>query len=183
MSEISERYRSNAAAFRSRIRSVDAGRWNDPSPCDDWTAIEVVDHVVSTHGMFLGFVGGEIDTDVAAKEAPLEAFDVATAQVQQRLDDDELAAQTFMGFSGETRFDSAVDRFLSLDLVIHGWDLARATGGDDSLDPAEVHRLLTVDVPAFGDMLHSPGVCAAALEVAEDAPEHIRLLAELGRVG
>ena len=35
------------------------------------------------------------------------------------------------GFFGETTFESAIDRFANFDLVVHRWDLARATGGDD----------------------------------------------------
>ena len=34
-----------------------------------------------------------------------------------------------------------IDGVVSADLVLHGWDLARAAGLDDTIDPAEVERM------------------------------------------
>jgi uncharacterized protein (TIGR03086 family) len=140
-----------------------------------------VRHVIDTHGMFLGLVGREMDAAPSVDEDPLGAFLGASARVQHGLDDPALAGETFDGFFGTTRFDTAIDRFISLDLVIHGWDLARATGQDTTLPPEEVERIATVDVPAFGDALHAPGVVGPEVHVPPDASAQDRLLAVLGR--
>lgn len=181
MSDISDRYRRLADHFATIIAATPQDRWSAPSPCEDWTATDVVTHVVDAQAMFLGLVGRTPVDAPPAAEQPLAAFRAVSAQVLADLEDPERAAETFEGFAGTSRFDVAVDRSVSFDLVVHGWDLARATGGDETIDPAEAERLLTVDVPAFGDMLHAPGVCGPALPVAEDAPVAQRLLAELGR--
>jgi uncharacterized protein (TIGR03083 family) len=60
MTEISQRYSRLAAAFAEKIAAVPDERWDRPSPCPGWTAHDVVGHVVTTQGMFLGFVGGEM---------------------------------------------------------------------------------------------------------------------------
>ena len=44
----------------------------------------------------------------------------------------------FDGFFGRTTFEEAVDRFLAVDQVIHGWDLARAAGLDEKITPEDV---------------------------------------------
>ncbi len=54
MSDIAERYRRLAGTFEERIAAVPADRWEDPSPCEDWTARDVVRHVVDTQALFLG---------------------------------------------------------------------------------------------------------------------------------
>jgi uncharacterized protein (TIGR03086 family) len=66
------------------------------------------------------------------------------------------------------------------DLVVHGWDLARATGQDEQIEPGEVERVWA-DVHELGDNIRQPGVCAEAVEIGDDAPMQARLPAYLGR--
>lgn len=181
MSEISERYQRLAAQFAARTAQADPHDWSNPTPCEDWTARELVAHVVDTQALFLGLVGRELGDVPSVDDDPHAAVLAATARVQHDLDDDALSAETFDGMFGITRFDEAVDRFASLDLVVHGWDLARSLGLDERLPDDEVTRLLQVDVPRFGDTLRTPGVCGPAIELASGASDQDRLLALLGR--
>lgn len=71
-------------------------------------------------------------------QRPLDAWEAARDVVQADLDDPDRAAEAFDGYFGRTTFAEAIDRFICLDLVIHAWDLARATGVDDRLAPEEV---------------------------------------------
>ena len=68
---------------------------------------------------------------------------------------------------------------LTADLVVHGWDLARATGGDERIDPAllPAAALLAARVPDGG----LPGYFDPPLDVPAGAPEQVRVLARLGR--
>ena len=81
---------------------------------------------------------------------------------------------------GRQTFEQAVDRFLSFDLLIHGWDLARATGQDDRMDPADVDRLAEA-AKGFGDKMRGPGAFGEAVEPPPGADEQDELLAFLGR--
>lgn len=181
MTEISERYRRNAERFAETIRAVPADRWSSPSPCEGWTAADLVQHVIDSPALFLGLVQRAPIEVPSVEQDPLGAFLGRSAQVLADLEDPQLASETFEGFLGTTRFDEAIDRFVTFDLIVHRWDLARATGGDETIEPDEAERLLTVDIPAFGEMLHSPGVCAAPVDVAPDASTAHRVLALLGR--
>ena len=77
--------------------------------------------------------------------------------------------------------EDAIDTFCTGDVLVHTWDLARATGLDESLDPAEVHRQL-VAMEAFDDsVLRGSGHYGPRVEVAADADEQTRLIAFTGR--
>jgi hypothetical protein len=65
------------------------------------------------------------------------------------------------------------------DLVVHGWDLARATGQDEQLDPAEVRRVLEATA-GMGALIRGGGAFGPPVEVPEDADEQTRMLAHLG---
>jgi uncharacterized protein (TIGR03086 family) len=78
--------------------------------------------------------------------------------------------------------DSAEEYVMQLtaDLAIHGWDLARATGQDDALD-GEVVELLLPWTEAKTDMWAGMGLFASRVDVGDDAPGDVRLLAVMGR--
>ncbi len=81
---------------------------------------------------------------------------------------------------GRQTFESAVDRFLAFDLVVHGWDLAHATGLDDRIPPADLERV-RAQAEGFGDAMRSPQAFGAEVEVPPGADAQARLLAFLGR--
>lgn len=130
---VADRYRRLATAMRGRLGRVVAPGWDAPTPCDGWSVLELTRHLVDTQNMFLGFVsrGFAADDVPSVDHDPAGAFATASARVQADLDDPSLATAEFDGFFGRTTFARAVDGFLSFDLVVHGWDLARATGQDD----------------------------------------------------
>lgn len=180
MSETSERYQRLTDSFAAKIAAVPEDRWDDPSPCDGWTARDVVRHVVGTQGMFLGFIGLEMGDLPSVDDAPAAAWDAARAQIQAALDDPALGTQEFQGFQGPTTFETAVDRFLCFDQVVHGWDLARATGLDEHIDPADVARVRE-HAEALGEVLRSPQAFGAEVQPTAGADDQERLLAFLGR--
>ncbi len=180
MSEIADRHRRLAAAFADKVAAVPDDRWSSPSPCEGWTALDVVRHTCATPGMFLGYVGRSAPEGPPVDDDPVGAYAAARDAVQVCLDDPEVATQGFEGFFGPTTFEEAIDRFLCFDLLVHGWDLARATGQDEHLDPADVERARAA-ADAFGPALRSEGVCGAEVEVGPDASAQDQLLAYLGR--
>lgn len=180
MSETAERYRRNAADFTAKVASVPPDRWSNPSPCEGWTARDVVAHVVQSETMFFGFIGQEVGPIPDVEGDPLAAWQAVRDQMQAALEDEEVANAEFDGFSGRTTFADAVDRFASTDLPIHGWDLARAAGLDDTIDPAEVKRGLR-EFPKFGEMMRGSNAFGPAVEPPPDADEQTRLLNFLGR--
>ncbi len=180
MTEVSERYKRLSDAFADKIEGVKQDRWTSPSPCDDWTARDVVGHVIQTQGMFLGFIGREVGDGPSVDDDPRGAWDAARSAVQRDLEDTERAAQEFDGFTGRTRFDDAVNRFLCFDLVVHGWDLAHATGQEEVMQAEDISRVHE-QAEAFGDAMRGPQAFGPEVEPPEGADEQAKLLAFLGR--
>ena len=92
---------------------------------------------------------------------------------------DGVAEREYDGYFGRTTIAATMADFYGWDLVVHGSDIARATGQEWSIsdeEAAALHR--TAD--GWGDALYSEGVCAEAVPVPEDASASDRLLARLG---
>jgi hypothetical protein len=86
--------------------------------------------------------------------------------------------------AGTHRFEDAVEIFVLADVVVHTWDLARAAGLDDRLDPELVHELASgmLGLPAeVEDAMRSSGQYGARVDVPVDADEQTQLLAFVGR--
>ena len=75
MSEISERYQRLGDAFAAEIAAVGDDQWSSPTPCAEWTARDLVGHVVGSQGMFLGFVGQEVGDVPTVDDDPLGALE------------------------------------------------------------------------------------------------------------
>jgi uncharacterized protein (TIGR03086 family) len=180
MTEVSERYRRLSEAFAAKIAGVGDDGWSKSTPCEAWTARDLVGHVVATQGMFEGLVGRSIGDLPSVDDDPGAAWDAARAVIQRNLEDAERAGVEFDGFSGRSTFEAAVDRFLCTDLVVHGWDLARATGQDDRMDPEDVVRVEGI-TEGFGEAMRGPQAFGPALEAPPGADAQGRLLAFLGR--
>jgi uncharacterized protein (TIGR03086 family) len=81
---------------------------------------------------------------------------------------------------GRSSFAATIDMICTADVLVHTWDLARATGLDEALDPDEVHAML-VGVEPMDEVLRSSGHYGPRVDVDEGADEQTRLLAFLGR--
>lgn len=178
--DVADRYRTLSAAFAAKVAAVPPGAWTEPTPCAEWDVRALVRHVVETPRMFFSLVGEEMTPCPSVDDDPVAAFACSSRQVQAALDDPVRAHTEFDGYFGRSTFVEAIDRFVCFDLVVHGWDLARATGQDERVEPAELERLW--DAVAFlGDAIRSKGVCGPAVEPRPGADEQGRLLAHLGR--
>lgn len=103
-------------------------------------------------------------------------------RVQAALDDPATAERGFDGYFGPTTIGAALDTFYSGDLVVHGWDVARAAGLAEleAIDPLELD-LLTAEMETLGDAVRMEGIYGPPVEVADDASAQDRFLAWTGR--
>jgi uncharacterized protein (TIGR03086 family) len=157
-------YRVLADGLLDRIRATPPDRWDAPSPCEGWTARQVVAHVVNGHRGILAMVDRR--PPVAAdgvgvgpmSGAPPVGPDADLVVAFTRCRDDMLAmladpvrSATPLpgGPLGPVPVAHAVSVIGSLELLVHTWDLARAVGGDEKLDPEQVERTHTALVPHY----------------------------------
>jgi uncharacterized protein (TIGR03086 family) len=181
MSEYSERYRKVAAAFTARVEAVPPGAWDNPAPVEGWVARDVVRHLTEwIPALFFSawdveqVAGPDVDDDPAGA---WKAFDTL---VQSILDDPAQAEVVGTTPMGEASFEQTFDQIATNDVFMHTWDLARATGLDETLDPDEVHQLL-VGMEPLDEMLRQSGHYGPRVPVPDDADEQTKLIAFIGR--
>ena len=81
---------------------------------------------------------------------------------------------------GELPVPDAIDRFYTVDVFMHTWDLARATGQDDRLDPGLCADLLAGMEPMEA-VIRGSGQYGPRVPVAAEADAQTRLLGFIGR--
>jgi len=166
------------------VGGVPDDRWSSGTPCEGWDARDVVRHVVDSTCTFLNFIGRAPDRRHSVDDDPLGAWREARDAVQATLDDPALARQEYEGMFGTSVFEESVDQFLSADLTVHGWDLARATGQHERIDPHEaalMYERLTNVPPQMKEAMRSRGVFGPEIEPPPGADDQTRLLAFTGR--
>jgi uncharacterized protein (TIGR03086 family) len=182
LSEIAERYRRVGGRFTARVNEVPDAAWENPAPCDGWTARDVVRHMVEWMPAFLVTAGGpSLAPGPSVDEDPAGAWAALDAGLQSLLDDPVASATTIEHpRAGRHRLDDAIAMFFLGDVLVHTWDLARATGLDETIDADVVHDML-IGMEPLDEMLRASGQYGPRVQVAADADEQTRLIAFTGR--
>jgi uncharacterized protein (TIGR03086 family) len=170
-----------AAAFSARVDAVPDRAWDNPAPCDGWVARDVVGHLVEWVPDFLhNYAGTELPAPPPVGVDPVAAWTALRKDLQDVLDDPARADRPCDAPGGPMTVGVAIDQFITNDVFLHTWDLARAAGLDETLDPDEVHRLL-IDMEPADEMLRESGHFGPRVEVPDGADEQAKLLAFIGR--
>jgi uncharacterized protein (TIGR03086 family) len=181
MSEFATRYDRVAGQFTARVEAVPERAWDHPAPCEGWVARDVVRHLVEwIPGFFASYADLALDGGPAVDVDTVGAWRALDASLRAALADPDVAGRQFEMRGGRYSVEAAVDMFCTGDILVHTWDLARATGLDETLDPDEVHRML-VDMEAYEDAIRQSGQYGPRVPVPDDADEQTRLIAFTGR--
>jgi uncharacterized protein (TIGR03086 family) len=180
MSEIATRYEAVAHGFTIRVEGVGPGGWSALTPCSDWSAQDLVAHVIMTHRRVMATLD-EADPVEADLQGDLGSQWLgATGAVVEALGHQDRASKLMSGMFGDQTFASLVGRLVCADTLIHTWDLARATGQDENLDPDAVEKALEALTP-IDDGLRRPGGFAAKIVPPAGADLQTQLLNFCGR--
>lgn len=167
--------------FGRRVRAVED--WHAPTPDTEWDVSDLVRHVVVEQQWVRPLAAG-LSLDEASKEVSEVEGDLAAEW-------EKYAAEALTAWA-EAPSDQRVSlsrgvvpiedylREMVWDATIHTWDLARAIGADEDLDPALVEAVWN-DMKPHAEMLASSGVFAAPVEIGDNASLQDRLLALTGR--
>ena len=156
----SDKYRKAIAGFSTVVGSVQD--WSAASPCQGWTARDVVGHVIG---------GVQVISGVQTGKAPQRGDPAAN--------EDNLAKKV-QGPMGEMPLDQMIGMFLTPDVLIHTWDLGRAAGVAVELDPQLVEETYNALLP-IDAMVRSPGVFGPKVEPPADADAQTKLICFVGR--
>ncbi|MBB5866848.1 uncharacterized protein (TIGR03086 family) [Allocatelliglobosispora scoriae] len=175
-----ERHRRIGGDFTEKVAGT--GDWDAPSPVPDWTARDVVRHLTEWLPSFLA-AGSTVrlPSGPSVDDDPVGAWRTHVDAVQALLDDPATADLSLSNpHIGELPLDRAIDQFYTTDVFLHTWDLARATGQDDRLDPDFCSALLASMEP-MDELLRSSGQYGPRVEVPTDADDQAKLIGFIGR--
>ena len=184
--DLVELFRRSIDDFEARLGAVRPDQWTAPTPCDDWDVRALVNHVTGEQLWAPHLVAGETpeqvgdryDGDVLGDDPLVTWREAAPASVEAFAAPDALERTVHLSYGDESCREYLTQ--MLTDAAVHGWDLARATGGDETIDPEAVDLLLA-HWTEREDMVRGSGIFGDAVPVANDADAQIRLLALLGR--
>jgi len=179
---------TDAAAEAARVvRAVTPDRLTDPTPASEWDVRTAANHLVlwTSYNFELRAKGGAAPEEWQQRDFTAEPgwADAYAAQLDRALaawsDPSVWEGEVKMGDSSMPA--GAVAGMVLLELVLHGWEVARGTGQEFTVPDSVATTALGL-VEQFGDMYRSfPGGFADVVVVADDAPALDRALALSGR--
>ncbi|MGL5827796.1 MAG: TIGR03086 family metal-binding protein [Nocardioides sp.] len=176
-----DRHRLVAGRFSAGVQAV-GSRWDDPTPVVEWTVRDIVRHLVEWFPGFLAAGSGvRLPAIPSVDDDPVGAWRAHAVAVQNVLDDPMTATKVLIDPNiGEVALPEAIDRYYTTDVFLHTWDLARATGQDDTLD-ADTCVAMLAGLTGVEDVMRDSGHYGPRVHVPEGAPAQDLLIAFIGR--
>ena len=177
-----EQHRRIAGEFTATVEHTAPSAWDNQAPPEGWVARDIVRHLVEWLPAFLvGTTSIELPVGPSVDDDPVGAWRSQAGAVQALLDDPTTAAPEYdFPHIGTMPLGQAIDMIYTADVFLHRWDLARATGQDETLDPDKCAEMLAGILP-MDDALRASGHYGPRVEVADDADVQTKLLAFIGR--
>jgi uncharacterized protein (TIGR03086 family) len=172
-------YRRATAQAVTVVEAVEPAQLSLPTPCTEWTVQDLVDHLVAGTDYLVAAMEGRAPV-APAGTTPADfrrGVDAVLAGVAKPGALDRVC-QSPLGF--EWPVSQAVAGTF-MDVLIHTWDLARATGQDETLDPALVEACVAMFLPDMPVRGRAAGILGPEVPVEPDASAQDHLLGAMGR--
>jgi uncharacterized protein (TIGR03086 family) len=179
-------------SFTLLVEGVRPEQWHGPTPCAEWDVRQLLDHMISGNRMFAALAGGErpegtqglleLRARVAPgpDEDPEEAFRASGRRLLEVFSDPDFAEGTYATPIGERSGDFVIQMRIT-ETLIHGWDLARATGQTPAFSEAIAEQTLANMRLNLADRPRDPRGFGMEVPVPADAPAIDRLAGFVGR--
>lgn len=172
--------------FDHVVRSMPRAAWSSPSPCEGWTARDVLGHVIAVQSYLESLARGIEPTlnpygmpgELVGSD-PLRAWAAARESVLEAVDTPGVLDITVQSFRAEETIDNCL-AWNVVDTLTHTWDLARAGDLDDHLDDDLVAHATAQAQPVI-ETMRQPPFFSAAVIVTDDLSPTVQFLAMLGR--
>jgi uncharacterized protein (TIGR03086 family) len=167
MSEVVEHHRRACDGF-TQVVGATSGRWDAPSPCSEWDARGVVEHVIGFHDVLLL---RPLDAKpTRPKDDPIARWSVTVEAL-------------FFALASPAVLDAqraSLLGVLTTDVLVHTWDLSKATGREVSLDP-ELCEIGFERVETNREKFAALDMFGPPVAVADDGSIQDKLLGLFGR--
>ena len=170
--------------FEQLIAAVRDDQWTGATPCAEWNVRNLVNHVVRSNRGFAAALRGEPQpapepADVLGDD-PRAAYRASGAELLEAFGQPG-AMERVVTVPFGTVPGSVALHLRNTELLVHGWDLARATGQRTSFPDEAAEQELQFSRGAIGQIPPGRTPFGPPQPVAEDAPTIDRLAALLGR--
>lgn len=182
----SEAFRRASDAFMERANRISSSQWTAATPCTEWDVRALVNHVGGEYlwvtemmsGKTIADVGDRLDGDVLGDD-PVRVVADAQSAASAAFGEPGAAKRTVHLSYGDTPAMEYA-KVMAVDSVIHSWDLARAIGADDELDP-ELVDFAYGELQQTAENWRAGGAFGPQCETTADASVQTKLLALTGR--
>lgn len=168
------------------VRNIRRDELGAATPCPDWDVRTLINHLIGgMNSMSAAGSGEKVEMDTGVDHAAddhVGAYERASKSALETFKEPGALDKTFTMPWGDTPGSMALGLVLS-DCVVHGWDLAQATGQQIMIDDdvAEAIYGMTTKMMEPKGSFPRGDRFAEPVEVADDAPLADRMLAYLGR--
>jgi uncharacterized protein (TIGR03086 family) len=185
MTDIAHHHRRALDETRKIVAGITPEQLSQPTLDGDWNVRALLNHVVTGNwwaaelgaSRTIADVGDRLDGDILGDD-PLAAYDDSARAAAEVFEaPGALDAPCAVSYGPVPGSVFAGHRFT--DVLIHGWDLAKSTNQDSTLDPELVDACIAVMEPQTA--LLNSGAFGTRVEVSDDADAQTRLLGLLGR--
>ena len=187
-SDLAQAHRAALQNTQQILDAVTVDQLHLPTPCEEWDVEQLIHHVVYgnwwvaplVEGETIDQVGDRFEGDIlgdSLSDAHAESAAAAAGAYLAPGAMDRPCAVSYGPVPGSVYCGHRL-----IDVLVHGWDLAMATGGDTHLPPDLVQSCIAVALPQI-DMLARTGSFGTITDPGEAADPQTRLLALLGRTG
>ena len=159
------------------VAGIKPDQWGDPTPCSEWDVQSLVAHVINGNIMFAAAIGGKPPTYRSLRADFDESAGALLAAFSQPGALDQVVQVPFGRASGVIALHLRLTEFL-----VHGWDLARATGQPADFPDDLVEQELAFTANALTAIPPERSPFRRPMPVADSAPALHRLVARLGRL-
>ena len=180
MNTTATQYQAAERSLTAIVDAVPAGGWEAPSPCEGWSARDVLRHLVETQRDFFREHGTDLGEAPDVEGDPAAAWRHHAKQVTEVVADEAVLATPYDGHFGPTTVGGTFAQFYVWDMLVHRWDIARSVGADAGLTTAELDRIES-GADSFGEAIYMEGICRPGVAAAPQADRESRVLARLGR--
>jgi uncharacterized protein (TIGR03086 family) len=179
-----EQFAETVPLLTDVVRRVQGMQLDDPTPCAEFTVHGVIDHMIVLGGTFTYLFRGEQPPELAA---PVTYGWVPVREFTEVMEDllDAMASpgalDRIIEAPGGTMPGEVFARFVAFDGLVHGWDLATATGQTWEPPDEVVAAVDGFAREAIGDELRAAGLFAAPAVAPAGSGPLEQLIAFTGR--
>jgi uncharacterized protein (TIGR03086 family) len=176
------------AEFGRRLAGVTSDQLQQPSPCEEWSVRDLVSHVIGESIMSVRLLQGAdaeetmvgLDGDILGEDA--SAAFAAAASAECAAFEESGAMERIVRHPAMDMPGSQLLGFRIGGLTLHAWDLARGTGGDETLD-RDLVEAVWAQLSPMAPYIAQTGVFGVGPsgQIGQEAPLQVRLLDLSGR--